>query len=338
MVLILTPGRELAEQIAKVAQDLTEGLDINVKVVTGGKTKYRMMNPSFEDVDILVGSIGAISKLTTTGIYRMTKVKFVVLDEADTMLDDSFNEKVSYFLRRFNFSLYTQLVLASATMPTNTDDVFRDIINTDTLSKVVSEDLHKVLPYITQKFIRMRKAERPEYLLRIVKSETDKKRPVIVFSNKSVTSDYVSIFLEENGIKALNLNGDMNMMIREGRFMKFQDGEVHVLSTTDCVARGLNTIRARHIINFDFPLHVSDYIHRCGRIGRLGSNLNCYITNFISGMQELELVRQIEMSARTNNLLENVDANINGIIREKIEKELKKYEQMEKTQIKAAAM
>lgn len=117
LALILTPGRELAVQIAKVAEELTEGLGFNIKSVIGGKTKQKMMNPSFEDIDILVGSIGAVSKLTTTGIYRMSEVKHVVLDEADTLLDDGFNDKLAFFLRRFPFYRDTQLILASATMP-----------------------------------------------------------------------------------------------------------------------------------------------------------------------------------------------------------------------------
>lgn len=333
LAVILTPGRELAVQIGKVAEDLGEGFDISVKVITGGNTKQKMMNPSFDDVDILVGSIGAVSKLTSTGIYRMRDVKFVVLDEADTLLDDGFNEKLSYFLQRFPFHLNTQLVLASATMPTNCDDIFREIIDTNILQRVVSDDLHKILPYVTQKFLRMSKADRPEHLLRIVKNETQKKRPIIIFSNKSATCDYVSLFLEDNGVECPNLNGDMLMKIREGRFEKFQNGEVNVLSTTDCIGRGLNTVRARHIINFDFPLHVSDYIHRCGRIGRLGSNTNCIISNFISSMREIDLVRKIEMSARTNTELEDVNANIRKIITDKIEKELKAYDKQEMEQL-----
>lgn len=319
----------MADQISRFAEDLADGLGVNVKVVTGGNTKQKMLNPAFEDIDILVGSIGAISKLTTTAIYRMSEVKHVVLDEADTLLEDSFNEKLSYFLRRFPFYRDTQLILASATMPTNTDEVFRQVVDTDTLKKVVSSDLHRILPYVTQKFSRMNKSDRPEYLLRIVKSEVQKKRPVIVFSNKSATSDFVSIFLNDHDVNCLNINGDMLMKIREGRFDRFQSGEVNVLSTTDCIGRGLNTVRARHIINFDFPLHVSDYIHRCGRIGRLGSNVNCFITNFVSSLRELDLVREIEMSARTNHMLENVDANIRGIITSKIEKEIQKLENAE---------
>ncbi|CAO1307948.1 unnamed protein product [Diamesa serratosioi] len=339
LALILTPGRELATQIGNVAEELAQGCNLKVKVVLGGRTKQKMLNPSFDDVDILVGSMGAISKLTTSGIYRMDQVRHVVLDEADTLLDDSFTEKLSYFLQRFPFHknhhqneqiVGTQLFLASATMPTNTEEVFRSIIDPDTLKVIASDNLHKILPHVQQKFMRMTKADRPANLLKMVKSEVLKKRPIIIFSNKSTTSDYLSIFLNDNGVNCLNLNGDMLMQIRSGRFEQFQIGEVDVLSTTDIGSRGLNTTRARHIINFDFPLYVSDYIHRCGRTGRLGSSTNCYITNFVSSLRELDLVREIEHTARTNTVLPNVNANIRKAITTQLENEIKKQENMMK--------
>lgn len=110
LALILTPGRELATQIGGMAETVSEGLGIKVKVVLGGRTKQQMLHPSFEDIDILIGSLGGISKLTTTGIYHMEEVRHVVLDESDTLLDDSFTEKLSYFLRRFPVSLLISLI------------------------------------------------------------------------------------------------------------------------------------------------------------------------------------------------------------------------------------
>lgn len=84
---------------------------------------------------------------------------------------------------------------------------------------------------------------RPIQMLAIVKMELSKNRPVIVFANKSVTSDYVSMFLNDHDIESVNVNGDMLMQIRAGRFEQFQSGQVHVLSTTDVASRGLDTIR-----------------------------------------------------------------------------------------------
>lgn len=87
---------------------------------------------------------------------------------------------------------------------------------------------------------------RPIQMLSIVKKELSKNRPVIVFSNKSATSDYVSIFLNEHDVECANLNGDMIVQIRSGQFNKFQNGQVHVLSTTDVASRGLDTTRVRN--------------------------------------------------------------------------------------------
>lgn len=100
-VLILTPGRELATQISQIATKLCAGTDLKVKTLLGGKTKQLMLNPNFEEMDILVATLGAVSKLVTTGVYHMDQVRHVVLDEADTLLDDSFTDKLCYFLKRF---------------------------------------------------------------------------------------------------------------------------------------------------------------------------------------------------------------------------------------------
>lgn len=169
----------------------------------------------------------------------------------------------------------------------------------------------------------MAKADRPANLLSLVKRDLAKRRPLIVFSNKSTTSDYVSIFLNNSGINCLNLNGDMLMKIRIGRFEEFQRGECDVLSTTDVGSRGLDTTRARHVVNYDFPLHISDYIHRCGRIGRVGSLDNSLVTNFISSRREVDVVQRIEHAARTGGLLPDVNANIKNIINKRIIADMK---------------
>lgn len=103
-VLIITPSRELTQQIGEVCDDLCHGLELKTKVIIGGHTKSIMTNPPIEEIDILVASIGALSKLITTNIYRMHEVRHVVLDEADTLLDDSFQDKLGYILKRFPVS------------------------------------------------------------------------------------------------------------------------------------------------------------------------------------------------------------------------------------------
>lgn len=81
-------------------------------------------------------------------------------------------------------------------------------------------------------------------------------------------------------------------------------------------------MKACHVINYDFPWHIADYIHRCGRIGRVSSGTNCLVTNFVTGLNDVALVRKIEHTARTKGILPNVNANITGIITKKMIKEI----------------
>lgn len=128
-------------------------------------------------------------------------------------------------------------------MPINIEESLQMVIDTATLHEVVSPYLHKVMPNITQKFIRIRKSQRPIELLSLVKREVDRKRPVIVFSNKKSTSDYISIFLNDHDIEAVSMNKSIVEKIRRQQFIKFQSGQVNVLSTTDLASRGLDTKR-----------------------------------------------------------------------------------------------
>lgn len=106
LAVILTPGRELASQIGEVVKKLCWEMDIRVKTILGGNTKQMMINPEFDDVDIVVASMGALSKLITTGIYRMDHVRHVILDEADTLLDDTFSDKLVHMMKRFPVNIH----------------------------------------------------------------------------------------------------------------------------------------------------------------------------------------------------------------------------------------
>lgn len=134
-------------------------------------------------------------------------------------------------------------------MPTNIEEILSDIIDVATVTNVVSPSLHKILPHIKQEFVRMRKAEKTLKLLTIVKNELEKRRPVIVFANKTATTDFIEIFLRENGIDCISLNGNMLSKIRVNQFRKFQEGDVNVLAATDVGSRGLDTTRVIFFFN-----------------------------------------------------------------------------------------
>ncbi|XP_015591529.1 probable ATP-dependent RNA helicase DDX28 [Cephus cinctus] len=306
--LIITPSRELAMQIAAQVTTLTRGIDFRSKLLIGGRTKKLMLNPSVTDVDLLICTLGVMSKLSTNNIYKLQAVRHVILDEMDALFDETFVEKLIPFMRRIplnssghadditKYPAYSQLTLVSATLPPEVMDVVEKIVDPNSMQHVRTDKLHKIL--VTQKFKRVGKSQKPQELLKLVKQRSSCKQPTIVFSNDSATCDWISIFLKQFNVDNTHLNGRMPMVIREGKFAEFQKGMTHVLSTTNAGARGLDTTSVTHIINYDFPLNTVEYIHRCGRTGRIGSQNNCKITNFIARPLEIAVTQKIEKAAR----------------------------------------
>ena len=336
LAIIITPGRELCNQIAQVCLSLTKSVPVDTVHVTGGHLKQTMRNMETEQVDILIGSFGAISKLTTTMVYNLTRVRYLVLDEADTLLDDSFNEKLVHFLRKFSLQMTVpengaegvQLILASATIPRSAEEILKDAVPYASFRKITTAHLHRLLPHVPQKFLRLSHLDKPAKLLELVKRDTNRRLPVIVFSNKSDRCDWASMFLNENGVSCVSLNGAMSEDLRRNRFTEFIAGKYLVLSCTDVVSRGLDTVNSHQVINYDVPTNMSDYIHRCGRVGRVGSaHASGVITTLVCHPSEADLVQKIEFAARkTASELPNVNANFKRIMAnremQKIQKEI----------------
>lgn len=137
----------------------------------------------------------------------------------------------------------TQLIMASATMPTNSNELLQTIIDPKTVSQIVGPELHHLLPNITQRFLKLNKSERSARLVKLIGNDLQEKRPVIVFANKGETCDHISIMLNELKISNVCLNANMMWHFRKGQFEKFQNGEFDVLTATDMGSRGLDTVR-----------------------------------------------------------------------------------------------
>lgn len=286
--LVLVPNRELAYQIGESAESIAASVGLKAKVVVGGNTKRLMLNPEFDDIDILIGTPGAIGKLSTVGVYKLGTVMYTVLDEADTLTDDTFVERISSLLRRVPQS---KIIMVTATLPRSLPDCLKPIESA--LHEVISPKLHMTKLNILQKFIRMTRSAKSSNLLQHVKSN---KSPMLIFTNRNANCNWLALFLRENGISCSNINGDMHYAIRIEQWNDFVSGKTQILSATDVGSRGLDTTQVRHVINYDFPLYAADYLHRIGRVGRLGGVGSCKAINFISGSEEVRLVQQIEVS------------------------------------------
>lgn len=211
----------------------------------------------------------------------MKDVKQLVLDEADTLLDDSFSFNVLDLLRSlrvciilnffpcFNLSLLTQfkdsssnqgvqLIMVSATYPREMARILGDYIDTEALEVIQTKNLHFLHPHVKQTFLRLHKYDRDAALLKLVTADVENHKPVIIFSNRTPASNWISLFLNKNGIDCSRLNKSLSDVERLETFDRFQTGDCDVLSCTDLASRGLDTIRVSseiYIIHLFLTIH-----------------------------------------------------------------------------------
>lgn len=343
LALIITPSRELALQIGRAVMRLTKDLEIRTKVIVGGGIKNKIFNPPASNVDIIVASFGALSKHTTIGLYKMKYVRHVVLDEVDSLFDETFYDKFRHFLRKISFGplrdfadglpKYSQLTMVAATMPQFIEEMLDNIVDPSSLQEIATDNVHRV--FVTQKFLRLGVQQKPMTLLRLIKNKAKNKTSIIIFCNNSKTCDFVSQFLHEFEVKCARLNGAMPLRKRRNVFMEFQTGIYNVLCTTDAGSRGLDTVAVKDVINYDFPLQTFEYIHRCGRTARVRSPRDCRVFNFIARPLEILLAQKIEKAIKMDKPLPMVDyLKRNWILEKEDEKELMREQGREREEKK----
>ncbi len=313
---VVAPSRELALQIKDVAEAVCDPLGLKVGLAQGGAIDMKLQRNDKQNLDLLVGSFGGLRKLFMGGLYHREALRHVVYDECDSLLDDTFNSQsvpfISYLASKSLADV--QLLLVGATFPTNLDGIMRSVIQDDELEQVTTNELHMVPPHINQTFLRVPKAGKEFYLLDVIEKDVDKGRPLVIFSNKSSTSQFLTHFLKDHKIRSVALNGHTDVPERRENLRRFLSGEVNVLTCTDLASRGLDTSNAVHVVNYEFPLNMFDYLHRLGRVGRVRSPGGSKATHLVVGPRQVKLVQDIELAVRTRKKLPNVNHNIIRII------------------------
>jgi len=322
---IVTPGRELADQVGEVAESLGAELGLRVRVHKGGQIRKQILQGPRDVVDIVVGSHGALRKLFHEGYLKTGRTSMLALDEIDTLLDDTFKDETINFISKFGLqgqSVATgvNVTMAGATFPTNFDTYLSAVMDTDDVLKVSTNNIHRVLFHIPQKFVRVSKSKKADKLLELVETNLSKNQKIVIFSNDSKTSDFVQMFLNENNIECVNFNGAQHYKYRRDKLDRFITGEVNVLSCTDLISRGIDTSTVNHVINYDFPLNPADYIHRVGRVGRVNGVKHGRVTSLVDTMAGVKVLQNIETSVRKNSEIKNVNNNIIRIIQHRAER------------------
>jgi ATP-dependent RNA helicase DeaD len=285
-VLVLTPTRELAMQVAEAFNSYAAKLSqVRVLAVYGGADFRDQIQQLRRGVQIVVGTPGRVMDHIRQGTLDVSGLRALVLDEADEMLRMGFIDDVEWVLEQLPSP--RQVVLFSATMPSEIRRLSQKYL--DNPAEVTIRTKGADGRRIRQRYILVQAPQKLEALERVLEAEGSE--GVIIFARTKAVSLTVAEALEEHGYDVAVLNGDVPQTLRERTIQRLRDGQVNVLVATDVAARGLDVERISLVINYDVPFDGEAYVHRIGRTGRAGRSGDAILfltpreRRFLGGME-----------------------------------------------------
>ena len=265
--LILCPTRELAIQVSEEFRKFLKYKE-NIKVIPiyGGQPIDRQITALKKGVQIIIGTPGRVMDHMRRHTIKMNTVKYVVLDEADEMLDMGFRDDIETIMLKMPEE--RQTVMFSATMSNEILDLSRRYLNDPEYIKVTRKEL--TVPNIEQAYFDVKEKTKPDALCRIIDMHNPKLS--IVFCNTKKRVDEVVEQLQGRGYFAEALHGDLKQQQRDKVMQKFRNGTIEILVATDVAARGIDVDDVDIVFNYDVPQDDEYYVHRIGRTGRAGKS------------------------------------------------------------------
>ncbi|GFM18636.1 MULTISPECIES: DEAD/DEAH box helicase [Mycobacteriaceae] len=262
--LVLAPTRELALQVAEAFSRYGAHLRVNVLPVYGGSSYGPQLAGLKRGAQIVVGTPGRVIDHLEKGSLDLSHLDYLVLDEADEMLQMGFAEDVERILS--DTPEYKQVALFSATMPPGirkiTAKYLHDPVEVTVKSKTQTAE------NITQRYVQVAGPRKMDALTRLL--EVEPFEAMIVFVRTKQATEEVAEKLRARGFSAAAINGDIPQAVRERTINSLKDGSIDILIATDVAARGLDVERISHVLNYDIPHDPESYVHRIGRTGRAG--------------------------------------------------------------------
>ena len=262
--IILTPTRELCVQVSDAIKSFSKYTPLRVATIYGGVGLEPQVD-SIRKSEIVVGTPGRTLDHISRNSLKLNQIKYVVLDEADKMLEMGFIEDVEKIL---SFTpKQKQVALFSATMPARIYELVEKYQNHPVK---IRGDIHVDKSKLRQAYYNIRSNEKFSLLVHLLKQDTN--NVSLVFCGTRREADVVTKNLKNNGIKAMSIHGGLTQSKRLNALEMFKKEKVTVLVATDVAARGLDIRNVTHVYNYDVPKSSEDYIHRIGRTARAGED------------------------------------------------------------------
>ena len=264
--IVLTPTRELCIQVTQALRAYGAGRGVDVVAIFGGAPIREQASRLGHGAQVVVGTVGRVLDMINRHHLILDSARYVILDEADEMLDLGFLEDVETILRRCPMG--RQTALFSATVPPEirrlADTFMHDPVEIQVRAATLTIDT------VEQFYLEVGDREKPEALTRVLREEQP--RQAIVFARTKIGVDRLARRLGDSGVRVKALHGDMSQGQRDGVMIAFKSGRERLLVATDVAARGLDLTGVSHVINYDIPNSPDIYVHRIGRTGRAGES------------------------------------------------------------------
>ncbi len=290
--MILAPTTELADQIYSVAVELGKPVDLSV-VNISGRLPFRPSRLKDKRIDLIVATPGKLLEAKREGKIDISRLKWIVLDECDMLLDMGFMEDILSIIKSVHPEEKLKIHMFSATLPPEVEKIANYLLGKPTLVEVRRLGLPRGLK---QYSYEMLKEEKKEFLVKFLTTKKDEIEAAMIFVHSKDGARSITKYLLKEGFDVEELHGGLTKKQRLTALENLRLGEVNILVATEVGSRGIDIPDLSHVINFDIPRNVDEYVHRVGRTARAGSN--GIAINLVSP-EELHLIEKIEKATKS---------------------------------------
>jgi ATP-dependent RNA helicase RhlB len=264
--IIMAPTRELSRQIFEEAVVLSRYTDISLLEVVGGIDYREQAEGLQKGTDIVIGTPGRIIDYYKQGILQTKDIKFLVIDEADRLLDLGFEKDMRFILRKLPHYEKRQSMLFSATLSYRVLELTYEFMNLPEFISVIPDKV--TVAGIEQTLFHVGSDRKFQLLLGLLQREEFTR--MLIFVNMKVAVDRLTRRLKGNGFPAEGITGDLPQQKRFKLMERFKNGQIKILVATDVASRGIHVEDISHVVNYDIPQDPENYVHRIGRTARAG--------------------------------------------------------------------
>ena len=289
-VLVLSPTRELSGQILDSFRTYGRHLRLRSALAIGGVPMGRQVRSVMQGIEVLVATPGRLLDLVQSNGLKLGQVEFLVLDEADRMLDMGFINDIRKIVSKL--PVKRQTLFFSATMPKDIAELAEAMLRDP--ARVAVTPVASTVERITQRIIQVDHTAKPTLLAQLLKQEAVDR--ALIFTRTKHGADKVVKGLARAGITSNAIHGNKSQNHRERVLAAFRSGEIRTLVATDIAARGIDVDGISHVVNFDLPNIPETYVHRIGRTARAGAE--GIAISLVAGGEEMAYLRDIEKLIR----------------------------------------